>query len=199
MRWPRRMSPHHTRNTGADGDPVHRADPVRDLLDLRRIPQHNDGVLLQIRLARRRLRRGQQYIQQRIAPPAPPGSAARRAGPAAPLMLPERPARPHSSQIARAAIPCCQAPPCASSALPRPPLPEPVSRARLRAPNGRKPCPLRTPPTVPRSKPFCWPGACPKTTRSRRLKSLPGPICTAWTATASRCCRATTSGGARAR
>ena len=80
-----------------------------------------------------------------------------------------------------------------------PPLPEPVSRARLRAPNGRKPCPLRTPLTVPRSKPFCWPGACQKKTRSRRRKSSPGPICTAWTATASRCCRATTNGGARAR
>ena len=47
-------------------DPVHRADPVGDLLDARGVAHHDDGVLLQVGLGRRRLRRGEQRIEQRV-------------------------------------------------------------------------------------------------------------------------------------
>ena len=48
------------------GDPVHRADPVGDLLDPREVAHHDDGVLLQVGFGRRRLRRGQQCVEQRV-------------------------------------------------------------------------------------------------------------------------------------
>jgi hypothetical protein len=47
-------------------DPVHRADPVGDLLDARFVAHHHDRILLQIRLGRGRLGRGQQRVQQGI-------------------------------------------------------------------------------------------------------------------------------------
>ena len=50
----------------------------------------------------------------------------------------------------------------------------------------RPSCPRPTQRIAPRSKPFCSAGACRRRTPRPPPTSCPGPICTAWTATACR-------------
>ena len=107
---PHVAAPHQENRCG--GDPVHRADPVGDLLDPRPVPHHHHGELLQIRFRRGRLRRRQQRVQQRIRARPVRCSGGSPAGRSGRRSHPERPPPAGRCRTSPAAAPGC--PPCSS-------------------------------------------------------------------------------------